>query len=346
MKTLTLNETNITMEFIAKTAGVSLATVSRVFSDSPKVSAKTKELVIAVAEKYNFHPNEAARTLVARKSKLIAVILPDLQNPYFAELLSHLETLCGRDGYSMIFYNSNGDSEKEKKIVRDMISRQADGMLITLTKTHSENLSLLKEAPFPVVVMTRTFSGIDSVGIRHTEGGMLAAEYLLRKKVNQYIYFGLEDDEKFFGFRELLLENGVDSSLIKVIGNQDWYFNTIDSGAMILSSFVKNKLENKKTGLYCVNDLYAAYALRAAHECGIKVPEQLSIVGFDDTLICKYCFPQLTSIQQPIEEIANYSFRLLMARINNLKIESDGEDEDSEGYENIVLTPRIMERGT
>lgn len=334
MKTLTHN---ITMQELADLAGVSIATVSRVFNGSEKVSGSTRKKILDLAEKFNFHPNETARTMAAGKSKLLAVILPDIVNPYFSILLQYIEELCEKNGYSMIFFNSNGDAEKEKSIVMKMIARQTDGMLITMTKLNSETLSLLKQTPFPVVVMTRAIKEIDSVGIQHSDGGRLAAEYLLSQRAETFCYFGLEQDEKFIGFKETLLQNGISEKEIQIIGNQDWYFNSIKTGAMILRNYIRNNIGNKKTGLFCVNDLYATHALSEAHDNGINVPEQLSIVGFDDTMLCDISYPKLTSIHQPLEEIAKIAFELLLHRIN-----SDSKCKP----EVITLSPKIIVRGT
>ena len=119
-----------TMQDLADAAGVSLATVSRVFSGSNKVSEKTKEKVMELVKQSGFYPNETARTMAAGKSRLIAVILPDIENPFFSTLLSEVEENCVKNGYTMIFFNSNGDSEKERDIVIKMMARQADGMII------------------------------------------------------------------------------------------------------------------------------------------------------------------------------------------------------------------------
>ena len=173
---------------------------------------------------------------------------------------------------------------------------------------------------------------IDSVGIQHSDGGRLAAEYLLSQRAETFCYFGLEQDEKFIGFKETLLQNGISEKEIQIIGNQDWYFNSIKTGAMILRNYIRNNIGNKKTGLFCVNDLYATHALSEAHDNGINVPEQLSIVGFDDTMLCDISYPKLTSIHQPLEEIAKIAFELLLHRIN-----SDSKCEP----EVITLSPTI-----
>lgn len=335
MKTLTQK---ITMQQLAEIAGISIATVSRVLNGSEKVSEGTKKKVLDLAKEYNFQPNETARTMAQGKSHMIAVVLPDIVNPYFSLLLQYLEELCEKNGYTMIFFNSNGDTEKEKSIVQKMIARQIDGLLITMTKVDSETIPLLKDVPFPVVVMTRAMKNLDSVGIDHIKGGALAADYLLQKNVEKFCYFGLEEDEKYWGFRDELLKNGISNDRIEIIGNQNWYFNSIENGAMILRNYIRNNIKNCKIGLFCVNDMYATHAVSEAQSNGIKIPDELSIVGFDNTMLCEICYPKLTSIFQPLDEIAKDSFEILMHRIEEKNLSSAPEV--------INLVPRIVVRGT
>lgn len=326
-----------TMQDLADVAGVSIATVSRVFSNSDKVSAKTKEKVKELVRQSGFSPNETARTMAAGKSRLIAVILPDIENPFFSGLLSEVEENCVKNGYSMIFFNSNGDSKKEREIVSKMMARQADGMLICMTKVKSEMIPVLKTAKFPVVVMARNIEGLNSVGIDHLAGGRLAAEHLIKKQCKQFFFFGLQEDEKFTGFRDGLLAKGVEEKDIQVFGDQNWYFNDFDKAAGIMDEFVRKNVKDSKTGLFCVNDLFAVQAISAAHRNNIDVPGQLSIVGFDNTMLCNMTFPLLTSINQPLDLIAKESFNLLCAKMKE-------NDEGNPLADSIVLQPSINAR--
>lgn len=326
-----------TMQELADAAGVSLATVSRVFSNSDKVSAKTKEKVMELVRQSGFSPNETARTMAAGKSRLIAVILPDVENPFFSKLLSEVEENCVKNGYSMIFFNSNGDSEKEREIVSKMMARQADGMLICMTKVKSEMIPVLKTAKFPVVVMARNIEGLNSVGIDHLIGGRLAAEHLLKNQCKKFFFFGLQEDEKFIGFRDGLLAQGVDKKDIQVFGDQNWYFNDFDKAASIMDEFMQNNINDTRTGLFCINDVFAVQAISAAHRNNVIIPEQLSIVGFDNTMLCDMTYPLLTSINQPLDLIAKESFNLLCAKMKE-------NDEGNSVIENIVLQPSIEAR--
>lgn len=326
------------MQELAQAAGVSIATVSRVFSGSPKVSEKTRAKVMELVHQSGFQPNETARTMAAGSSRLIAVILPDIENPYFSRLLSEVEQLCVKNGYTMIFFNSNGDSEKEKEIVTKMMARQADGMLICMTRIKSEMIPVIKTANFPVVVMTRNINGLDSVAINHLEGGRLAADYLIENRCEQFFFFGLKDDEKFTGFYNELLKKKVPESKIKIFGDKDWYFNNYAQASELMDKFMqKQKTCTEKTGLFCINDLFAVQAINAANRNNIKIPEKLNIVGFDNTMLCDMTFPALTSINQPLDKIAAKSFEILCQKIKEKK-------EGKSSLKTIVLEPSIVKR--
>lgn len=335
MKTLT---SITTMNELAQAAGVSIATVSRVFSGSPKVSEKTRTKVLELVHQSGFQPNETARTMAAGSSRLIAVILPDIENPYFSRLLSEVEQLCVKNGYTMIFFNSNGDSEKEKEIVTKMMARQADGMLICMTRIKSEMIPVIKTANFPVVVMTRNINGLDSVAINHLEGGRLAADYLIENRCEQFFFFGLKDDEKFTGFYNELLKKKVPKSKIKIFGDKNWYFNNYAQTSELMDKFIQEqKTSTEKTGLFCINDLFAVQAINAANRNNIKIPEKLNIVGFDNTMLCDMTFPALTSINQPLDKIAAKSFEILCQKIKEKK-------EGKSSLKTIVLEPSIIKR--
>lgn len=335
MKTLT---SITTMQELAQAAGVSIATVSRVFSGSPNVSEKTRSKVLELVHQSGFQPNETARTMAAGSSRLIAVILPDIENPYFSRLLSEVEQLCVKNGYTMIFFNSNGDSEKEKEIVTKMIARQADGMLICMTRIKSEMIPVIKTANFPVVVMTRNINGLDSVAINHLEGGRLAADYLIENRCEQFFFFGLKDDEKFTGFYNELLKKKVPKSKIKIFGDKNWYFNNYAQASELMDKFMQEqKTSTEKTGLFCINDLSAVQAINAANRNNIKIPEKLNIVGFDNTMLCDMTFPALTSINQPLDKIAAKSFEILCQKIKEKK-------EGKSSLKTIVLEPSIIKR--
>lgn len=326
------------MQELAQAAGVSIATVSRVFSGSPKVSEKTKEKVMELVHQSGFFPNETARTMAAGSSHLIAVILPDIENPYFSRLLSEVEQLCVKNGYTMIFFNSNGDSEKEKEIVTKMMARQADGMLICMTCIKSEMIPVIKTANFPVVVMTRNINGLDSVAINHLEGGRLAADYLIENRCEQFFFFGLKDDEKFTGFYNELLKKKVPKIKIKIFGDKDWYFNNYAQASELMDKFMQEQKDStEKIGLFCINDLFAVQAINAANRNNIKIPEKLNIVGFDNTMLCDMTFPALTSINQPLDKIAAKSFEILCQKIKEKK-------EGKSSLKTIVLEPSIIKR--
>ena len=316
MNFMKAHSNSITMKEVAEKAGVSQATVSRVLSNHPSVSPAKKKRVMEWVRKLNFEPNYSAKTLAAKSSQLIGVVLPDLQNPFFTELLFHIERIANQNGYTIIVCNSGGDLQKEKAIIRLLKARQVDGLLIGLAKASSEILETIRKDHTKTVVITQNYPGIDCVASSHSAGGKLAAEYLLDGKVEDFIYFGIEDDDKFYGFKEKLLENGIPRERIHVIGNQEWYFNTLQRGQQVLFQFLHEFKPQGKLGVFTLSDMYAVAVLQAAQSLGLRIPQDISIVGFDNIFICDAVQPKLTSISQPIEEIASMSLDMLLKRID------------------------------
>jgi LacI family transcriptional regulator len=329
----------VTMKEIAEKAGVSQATVSRVLNNHPSVSPAKRQRVMEWVRKLNFEPNYSAKTLAANSSQLIGVVLPDMQNPYFTEILYHIERIATISGYSILVCNSNGDIQKEKALIRQLKARQVDGLLIGLANPRSEVLESLKRDHIKTVVITQDYEGIDCVAISHKEGGRLAASYLLEGDVSDFAFFGQDSDDKFVGFRDHLLEQGVSPGYIHTIGNhEDWYFSTMKRGYHTLRQFIQTNELHGRLGVFTVSDMYAVTMLQASRELGLRVPEEVSIVGFDNIFLCEAVDPQLTSIAQPVEDIARLALDILFRRI-----EEKGEPQV---YQHIILPSQIIRRGT
>ena len=159
--------------------------------------------------KLNFEPNYSAKTLAANSSQLIGVVLPDMQNPYFTEILYHVEQRANVSGYSILVCNSNGDMQKEKSLLRQLKARQVDGILIGLANPKSEVLETLARDHIKTVVITQDYDGIDCVAVSHQEGGKLAASYFLEADVTDFAFFGQDTDDKYLGFHNHLRGCGI-----------------------------------------------------------------------------------------------------------------------------------------
>lgn len=326
------------MKDIAEKAGVSQATVSRVLNNQPSVTPAKRKRIMELVRELDFEPNYPAKVLAASSSQLIGVVLPDMQNPYFTDILFHIERIANLNGYNILVCNSNGDLQKEKSLIRTLKARQVDGLLIGFADSKSEMIHTLRNDTLKVVGITQDYPGFDCVAISHKMGGQIAAEHLISQKVEDFVFFGNEGDEKYIGFREQLTKTGIKEDNIHIIENEDWFFHTIQRGYRIVKNFIETYKPKGKLGVFAISDIYAAAVLQAAKYMNFSVPEEISIVGFNNIFLCEAVEPNLTSISQPVEEIASIAVDILLKKI-------DGSDEKRDP-KHVILQPSLIKRGT
>jgi len=327
-----------TMKDIAELAGVSQSTVSRVLSGSTGVSAARKAKVMEWVRKLDFEPNFSAQTLAANRSLLIGVVVPDLLNPYFSEILAHIEMYSAKNGYNIIIANSNGDINREREIFKSLRARQVDGILISLASPESPILEELKEQKIRSVVFSQQHRDIDCIGVSNRIGGAQVARHFLKEGIENFAFFGSEKDEKFQGFRDTLAGAGVNKKRIEVISNKYWWQNMLERGLVSAREYLASRQQKSKLGVFSFNDPFALGVVHAAQELNLKIPEDISVVGFDDTFICQNVRPTLSSVAQPTENIGRLAVELLLKRIEG----SNG----NEVIEQIFLDPKLIRRET
>lgn len=307
-----------TMKEIADMANVSQSTVSRILNGSAGVSPSKKARVMEVVRKLNYTPNQTARSLASSRTHLIGVLLPDLMTPFFSEVLTQVERMASQNGYNIIVCNSNGSERREREALASLKARQVDGVLIGLTSASSPILEALQKQTVKAVIITQEHQGVDCVGTSHPHGGMLVARHFLEKGVEQFAFLGPDHDEKLIGFSEVLQQAGVSSDAIDVLSLDHWFLSLSDQGYKRAKNYLTQNLHNhKKIGIFAVNDSFAYGVIHAAQDLGIRIPEELVVVGFDNTYLCTTVRPMLTSIAQPTEEIGRLGVELLLKRIEN-----------------------------
>lgn len=326
-----------TMNEIAKKAGVSQATVSRVINGSPSVSPETKALVMEWVRKLDFQPNQAAKALVSNRSHLIGLVLPDVLNPYFTDIIYHVEKIAAYNGFNILFSNSDGDVNRELEIMKGLRSRQVEGLLIGFTDGKSLIKEELRESPLKTVVITQDHAGFDCVAVSHVTGGQIAAGHLIESGCDRFIFQGNVEDGKYKGFIKGLKEHGVDDSLIEIIDMGHIWYHTSQKAYNNGLKYLEQNTPKGKTGVFAYNDFCALGFMNAARDLNRKIPEDYSIVGFDDTYICQAIRPMLTSISQPKEEIGRIAINLLLDKIDN-KLSTERK------AESVLLAPSLVRR--
>ncbi|TQR21646.1 LacI family DNA-binding transcriptional regulator [Psychrobacillus vulpis] len=309
----------LTIKDIAREAGVSITTVSRVLNKKEEgMSQETREKVLRVMEELNYQPNKLARGLVTKRSNMLGLIVPNISNPFFPELCRGAEDEANKRQYSLIICNSDDQTQKEENYLRLLKEQQVDGILLSskdrLSKTSKNQL---QSGKIPYVLFDRGEEGNNYSGVflDNEKGGYLAGKHLTDLGHTKIACMtGPQDirnsQQRLLGFQQALMENSV-NLLGSFILDGDFQ---MDTAYRVAKDFLQN---NNVTAIFACNDLMACGIYRAAHEIGIQIPEQLSIIGFDDIPLVTALIPKLTTIRQGTYEMGRKAIELLINKIEN-----------------------------
>lgn len=322
----------VKMKDVALRAEVSQATVSRVINGSTYVEPYTRQKVLDVIEELGYKVNSAAKALSSKKSSVIAVILPDISNPYFAEILNVIENEAYQSGYEIIFMNSQGNEHKEKKLIDNILKYKPLGIVISPLDDEENYSKKLIENKIPVVTMGKLSQNFSGVSINHKVGGELLAKHFVSLGHEKIGYIGNKDD-KFKGFKSGLASLNVN---LKDENCIDFYnYSSINIKEAVYSSLEKYLKKHKKfdfTAIFTGNDIVAMEVINFFRDKGIKVPEDIAVAGFDNISFTSYL--SITTVAQPVREIAFLAFERLMmeAKSGNKEIK------------HIEILPRLIPR--
>ena len=320
---------------VAKLAGVSVMTASRVINIQGAVSPKTRSRVMRAVKELDYHPNLTARSLRAKRSQLLGLLLPDIENPVFASLAKHVEEEAQRFGYSVMLGNTWEDPAREARHLNIMMGRQMDGIIISPVST--ENDKLIGQCLAPVVVLDRSLkhnAPPPAVTVDNHEVGRLAARHLAGLGHERFACLPgpLHIDvfaERLDGFREELSRSG---HRLEAVVSVD------DIGKVGCGAECGNKLfrlcRARPLAVFCANDLTALGAMQAAQRLGLAVPGDVAIVGVDDIPVCELTVPSLTTVRQPFPEIAAAGVKLLIDMLQHKNFKP----------ENVILKPSLVVR--
>ena len=308
-----------TIHDVARLAGVSIKTVSNVINDYPHIRPATRQRVLDAIDALGYRPNLTARGLRSGRTGLITLIIPDLRNPYFAELADAVMRAAGKQGLSVIIAPSGADRDQELSLLRGPRTHMSDGILFSALALGEADAHLLTDVSTPMVLLgERIFHGPkDHVTMRNSEGAHAATTHLLSLGRRRILAFGSDPRQqsgsaglRLTGYRRALEEAGVDfdpSLVVDVIG---WFRST---GAEAMRTFLRSGVAFD--GLVGFNDSIALGAVRAMQEAGINVPDDVAVIGYDDLDETRYTLPTLSTINPGRDQIAEVAVQYLVERI-------------------------------
>ncbi|MDO6706249.1 MULTISPECIES: DNA-binding transcriptional regulator CytR [unclassified Photobacterium] len=302
-----------TMKDVAQLAGVSTATVSRALMNPEKVSASTRKKVEQAVMDAGYSPNSLARNLRRNESKTIVAIVPDICDPYFTEIIRGIEEAAMEHGYLVLLGDSGQQKSRENSFVNLVFTKQADGMLLLGTDLPFD-ISKPEQKNLPPMVMACEFAPeleLPTVHIDNLTAAFEAVNYLTQMG-HQHIAQITGPDSAMLcqfraqGYQQALRRAGIELNPAYTV-KSDF---TFAGGARAVTTLLS--LPEPPTALLCHNDVMAIGAMQQAKRLGIKVPQDLSIVGFDDIQFAEYCDPPLTTVSQPRYEIGRQSMLMLL----------------------------------
>lgn len=310
---------------IAKLAGVAPMTVSRVINESGYVSQEMREKVERAVKELNYHPNGLARSLKRQRTQVVGILLPDIANPFSAELAGGIQDALVERGYSSFISTSERSTERERAALRALFDHRADGLIVATRETKAGNDFLLRltERDLPMVVVGRTLNHprVDRVTADHWKGAYEAVEHLISLGHRRIGFIGVQPINgagllRYQGYLDALRENGlaVDEKLIVgPAAKSGPGYSTQDDGYAGMKKLLA--LKKRPTAVFARNDFTAMGAMCAARDAGLNLPADLSIVGFDNVPLAAYTMPPLTTVHQPTKEQGSEAARLLLERI-------------------------------
>jgi len=325
-----------TIKDVARAAGVSVTTVSHVFNETRPVAAETRARVRAAIDALGYAPSTLARALKGERTGTIGMLATSSTNPFFAEVISGVEERCFELGYSLILCNTGEDRERMKAQLTTMLQKRIDGLVVMSQNVDAEifnDLSYLRGLPM-VAIDT---DGLDDISVVNDDseiGGALAATYLVQRGFRRIAVLAAPENHqrgrrRLAGFAASLESQGVrlDPTLIY---STDL---TLGSGDRAMRALLAAQPEPPEA-IFCMNDLVAVGAIHAARESGLRIPDDISVIGYDDIEMAAFVEPPLTTIHQPTLDIGRTGAQRLIELVEGAPPSS----------ETVSLPPRLIER--
>lgn len=311
--------TSVTIKDVAKAAGVSIATVSRILNRSAGVSGELEEKVRRAIEELGYYTNDAARTLKGKESFSLGLIIPDIQNPFFPALVRGIEDAARSVDHAVLLCNSDGGVEEEMRYIRFLHGKRVDGILLIAGPDSTASVDLAASLNMPLVLLDRQVRGRDLPAVLpdNRYGGRLAVNALLECGCQKIAFIGNRSlssaGERFEGYCEVLAERGIELTE-GLIQEQPF---TFDGGYRGIAALLEAKAAFD--GVFVGNDVMAFGVIACLRQHGIRVPGDVQVVGFDDIWMAKWHNPPLTTLCQPVDAIGQAAVQMLLDLRSNGK---------------------------
>lgn len=323
----------VTIYDLAAELNISVATVSRALRDDPVVHSKTKKKIFELAEQYGYQANNFARNLRKQRTNTIGVIIPRMNSYFMASVIAGIERVANEAEYNLLISQSSESVERESAIINTMFNNRVDGLLVSLSY-HTNKLDQFgkfTQKGIPVVFFDRTLEVNNFPGIRidNRQAAYEATRHLLEKGCRRIVHITVSSTqsvyrERFRGYAEALAEAGIPLDMeLLYLGDL-----SLESGAEAAKYILA--LPNRPDGIFVANDNCAAGCVIALKKQGIRVPEDIAVVGFNDDPVCRIVEPNLTTVHYPGYEMGEMAARSLINHLN--------------GAADIMLTQTIMLR--
>ncbi|CUR38331.1 Catabolite control protein A [Limosilactobacillus reuteri] len=331
-----MEKQSVTIYTVAREARVSMATVSRVVNGNPNVKPETRQKVLDVIKQLNYRPNAVARGLASKKTTTVGVVIPNITDPYFAELALGIDDVASMYKYNIILTNSDSDDEKILKVVRSLLAKQVDGLIFMGHDVSDDLRNEFESTNTPVVVAGSVVNddALPSVRINYQAAAKEATEFLLKHGDQQVAYitgplrYSINGEDRLNGYKEALANNNVAFNESLVIETDGSY----QAGYAKAQEVIEKGLK----AAYVTDDSLAAGLLNGLTDAGISVPDDFELISSNDTNYTKVVRPTITSITQPLYDLGAISMRLLTKLM-------DGDDSNDD-EKNVILDHGFVER--
>jgi LacI family transcriptional regulator len=330
-----------TIHDIAKKLNISASTVSRALKDNPLISEKTRILIKKTAKEMGYRPNIVAANFRTKKTNTIGILVPLINRHFFSSVISGIEDVAYKQGFAVTISQSNDNLEKEEKIAQTLFTNRVDGLILSIgmETVKFDHLKVFSERNIPIVFFDRVAKAIDShkIIVDDFGGGYRATKHLIEQGAKRIAHIGgplnleIYKDRKA-GFLQALKDSGlpIDESLI--IHNN----LSREEGSKSTRELLENK--NRPDAIFCANDTTALSCIIQLQEKGIKIPEEIAIVGFSNEPFCEVVTPSISTIRQPGYLMGQKAAELIINQINNKKEEVN--------FETIIMPTELIIRSS